>query len=138
MQEFGSATITRADDADTLQFDWGTLKMLSDPHSSGAERFSFGMVSIQPGDGHARHNHPDSDEVIFVVAGTGTQMLNDEDPAAIGPGDCIYIPKGMYHATQNTGWEAMKLIIVYAPAGPEDVLRGMDDCTIVPPGQTPA
>ena len=96
------------------------------------------MVSIQPGDGHARHNHPDSDEVIFVVAGTGTQMLNDEDPADIGPGDCIYIPKGVYHATQNTGWEAMKLIIVYAPAGPEDVFRGMDDCTIVPPGHTPA
>jgi oxalate decarboxylase/phosphoglucose isomerase-like protein (cupin superfamily) len=137
MQHFGSAVLTRADDVDTLQFDWGALKMLSDPHSTGAESFSFGTVNIAPGEGHERHNHPDADEVIFVRSGTGTQMLDDEEPVAIGPGDCIYVPKGVYHATQNTGWDTLRLVVVYTPAGPEDIFRAMDECTVIPAGEEP-
>jgi oxalate decarboxylase/phosphoglucose isomerase-like protein (cupin superfamily) len=138
MQQFGSAVLTRADDVDTLQFDWGALKMLSDPHSTGAESFSFGTVNIAPGTGHERHNHPDADEVIFVRSGTGMQMLDDEEPVAIGPGDCIFVPKGVYHATENTGWETLRLIVVYTPAGPEDLFRAMDECTVIPAGEPPA
>ncbi len=138
MQHFGPAAIARADDVDTLQFDWGTVQMLSDGRSTGAESFSFGLVHIAPGDGHARHNHPDADEVIFVRAGTGTQMLDDEAPTEIGPGDCIFVPKGVYHATENTGTEPMELIVVYTPAGPEALFREMDECTVIPAGETPA
>lgn len=138
MQQFGPAAITRTDDVDTLQFDWGTVQMLSDGRSTGAESFSFGLVRIQPGDGHARHNHPNADEVIFVRAGTGTQMLDDEEPAAISPGDCIFVPKGVYHATENTGTEPMELIVVYTPAGPEELFREMEECTVIPAGEAPA
>jgi oxalate decarboxylase/phosphoglucose isomerase-like protein (cupin superfamily) len=132
MKTFGDATITQADDVDTLQFDWGRIKMLSDHRSTGAERSSFGLVSLQPGEGHERHNHPDSNEIIFVLSGEGTQMLNDEDPVEIGAGDCIYIPEGVYHATQNTGWEPLRLIIAYTPPGPGEVFRGMEECTVLP------
>jgi oxalate decarboxylase/phosphoglucose isomerase-like protein (cupin superfamily) len=133
MQEFGPAVITEAADVDTLQFDWGTIQMLSDGHSTGAESSSFGLVHIEPGDGHERHNHPGSDEIIYVLVGTGEQMLNDEEAVAIGPGDCMYIPSGVYHGTENTGGEVMRLLVVYTPAGPEEQFRGMDACTIVPP-----
>ncbi|WP_022835819.1 cupin domain-containing protein [Salisaeta longa] len=132
MQHIGPAAITTADDVDTLQFDWGTLQMLSDPHSTGADSSSFGLVHVHPGSGHARHNHPEADEIIFVRSGTGTQMLDDKDPVAIGPGDAIYIPKGVYHATQNTGEESLELIIVYTPAGPEQIFRDMEESTIIP------
>lgn len=138
MQQFGPAALTRADDVDTLQFDWGTVQMLSDGRSTGAESFSFGLVRIAPGEGHTRHNHPDADEVIFVRSGTGTQMLDDEAPVEIESGDCLYVPKGVYHATENTGTAPMELIVVYTPAGPEALFRGMDECTVIPAGERPA
>lgn len=137
MEKFGSATITRGHDVETLSFDWGTIKMLSGPEATDAERMSFGIVVLEPGKGHERHNHPDSDEIIFVLSGEGEQMLNDEDPVPVEAGACMHIPKGVYHSTLNTGWEPLRLIIVYTPAGPEQALRDIPECTVYPAGEVP-
>jgi oxalate decarboxylase/phosphoglucose isomerase-like protein (cupin superfamily) len=49
----------------------------------------------------------------------------------------VYIPAGVEHGTVNTGWETLKLLAVYAPPGPEDVLADLPDCTVVPAGEIP-
>lgn len=33
---------------------------------------------FEPGQGNTRHNHPDSEQFIFVVSGCGTQMVEME------------------------------------------------------------
>ena len=123
MHKIGRCTITTTSDVDQLEFDWGIIHMLSEESVTGGSSFSFGSVKLQPGKGHVRHNHPTADEVIYVISGEGDQMLDDKDPVRIKPGDCIWIPKGVYHSTVNRGDEAMHLIVVYAPAGAEQVLR---------------
>ncbi|WP_136590884.1 cupin domain-containing protein [Salinigranum halophilum] len=124
------------DDVDTQQFDWGTLKWMATPEVCGSERFSAGVVQLEPGKGHELHTHPDSDEILYVVGGTGEQTV-DGDTRDVGAGEMVYIPAGVEHGTVNTGWETLTLLAVYAPPGPEDVLADLPDCTIVPAGEIP-
>ena len=132
MEKIGSCTIVYGQDVETLAFDWGNIKVLSEPRVTGGQTMTFGMVVVEPGKGHTRHNHPNADEVIFVISGEGEQMLDDEPPVMIRPGASVYIPRGVYHSTLNTGWEPLRLIVVYAPAGEEEVLRALPDVSIRP------
>jgi oxalate decarboxylase/phosphoglucose isomerase-like protein (cupin superfamily) len=123
MKTIGRCKITRKEDVDQLEFDWGKLNFLSDEPTTGAKSFSFGVVELAVGKGHTRHNHPGVDEIIYVVSGEGDQMLDDQEPVRVKAGDSIWIPKDIYHSTINRGSEAMQLIVVYSPAGPEQLLR---------------
>ena len=124
------------DEVETLEFDWGTLKWPCTPDETDSEMFSMGIVQLNPGKGHERHDHPDSEEVLYVVSGEGTQTVGDEE-FAITPDDTVYIPAGVEHSTENTGWEQLRLVAVYGPPGPEDVLRNAPDSTTLPPGELP-
>ncbi|MEZ4865200.1 MAG: cupin domain-containing protein [Caldilineaceae bacterium] len=135
MQKLGAGTITTTADVDTLAFDWGTIHMLSEPLVTGAQRHSFGVTEVLPGGGHGRHNHPGAEEIIYVLSGEGEQMVDDQPPVRIGPGACVFIPDGVYHSTFNAGDESMRLIIIYAPAGSERLLREIPGCTILPPAK---
>ena len=138
MNKVNDCFVMQANDVETILFDWGSAKFFSEPKVTGAQRMSFGMVVLSPGKGHERHNHPGCDEIIHVLSGEGEQMLDDQPPVKVGPGDCIYIPQDIFHSTLNTGWEPMRLMIVYTPAGPEDVLRSLPGVRILPPGEVPA
>jgi oxalate decarboxylase/phosphoglucose isomerase-like protein (cupin superfamily) len=131
MNKPGSGVITTTQDVDRLEFDWGKIHFLSEPAVTGAERFSFGIVELAEGKGHARHNHPGSEEIIYVVSGEGEQMVDDQPPIRVGPGASIYIPADVYHSTVNTGSETLKLIVVYSPTGPERLLREIPGCRVV-------
>jgi oxalate decarboxylase/phosphoglucose isomerase-like protein (cupin superfamily) len=137
MLKLGTGTITYGDDVDSLAFEWGTVKVLSEPQVTNAELSSFAMAVLEPGKGHDRHNHPGSEEIIFLMSGVGQQMVDDQPPVTIRPGASIYIPAGVYHSTLNTGWEPMRLLVVYSPAGPERLLRDIPGCQVIPPGEIP-
>ena len=129
--KIGTGSIVYVQEVDTLRFDWGDLKFLSEPQVTGAERFSFGMVVLAPGKGHDRHNHPGCEEIIYVVSGEGQQMIDDQPAVQVRPGASIYIPADVYHSTLNTGWEPLRLIVVYSPAGPERLLREIPGCKVI-------
>ena len=44
MQQSGAGWVVYGDDVESLAFDWGTVKIFSEPAVTQAERFSFGMV----------------------------------------------------------------------------------------------
>ena len=84
---------------------------------------------LLPGKGHERHNHPESEEILYVLAGEGEQMLDDggENTFPIAAGDTIYVPTGMFHSTVNTGWQPLRLLALYNPGGAEKALRELPD-----------
>jgi oxalate decarboxylase/phosphoglucose isomerase-like protein (cupin superfamily) len=126
-----SSHILHPDDVRAFGFDWGQLALTVGPEVNGARNFSGGVVSLPAGEGHARHNHPDAEEIIFIVSGAGEQMIEDESGEPIRrpvrPGCTIYVPQGRFHATLNNGTEPMQLFVVYSPAGPETALRDLPD-----------
>ena len=130
----------RPDEVETQVFDWGPIKWLSEPRVTDADRFTAGVVLLAPGKGHTRHNHPGVEEILYVVSGQGIQMVEDEQGKPmrqeVRAGDMVHIPADVYHETINTGWEAMKLIAIYSPGGPEALLRGMAS-QVLEPGKLP-
>ena len=49
MQKIGQGYVVYGEDVEALQFDWGTLKMHNEPAVTGSQRFSSGVVIVNPG-----------------------------------------------------------------------------------------
>ena len=129
-------TFVEEADVETQVFDWGSLSWLSEPRVTAAERFSAGVVSLEPGKGHDRHNHPGVEEILYVLSGTGEQTVEvggETVRREVGAGVLIHIPPDVYHSTVSTGGEPMRLLAIYAPPGPEGELRRMKGVRIEPP-----
>jgi oxalate decarboxylase/phosphoglucose isomerase-like protein (cupin superfamily) len=122
----------------TMTFEWGAIKPLVAAANTPGAELSLMHVVLLPGQGHERHNHPSSDEILYLLAGSGEQMVDDGEPFAVGAGQAVFIPKGAFHSTVNTGWEPLTILAVYAPAGAEEVLKTLPDYAEVAAGETPA
>ncbi len=121
---------------ETQVFDWGRIQFMSEPRVTGTERMTAGIVTLEVGKGHARHNHPNEEEILLVLEGEGTQTIDvdgGEEQRQVSPGTMIHVPPGVYHSTLNTGNRPMKILVVYSPTGPEAFLRSLPGCRIEPP-----
>jgi oxalate decarboxylase/phosphoglucose isomerase-like protein (cupin superfamily) len=133
--------VIKPSDVETLASGWVTAKILCDERSTGSPGMSAVTIFFEPGKGHARHNHPDADQIIYVIAGEGEMMIEFEQgqprKEKIAGGDLVYIPKGAYHSTFNTGWEPIRILTVYAPAGPKAYMRDSPEFHAVSPAKAP-
>ena len=111
-------------DVQAFGFDWGKLSLTCAPEVNGARTFSAGVVDLPSGQGHARHNHPGSEEIIFVISGEGEQMVETPEGVPevqkVGPGCTVFIPESRFHSTLNSGTE-----------GGGGVTRVGDDCLLM-------
>jgi oxalate decarboxylase/phosphoglucose isomerase-like protein (cupin superfamily) len=121
----------------TQTFDWGAIKWFVTPTTTTGAGLTFGEVVLVPGKGHSRHNHPDAEEVLYVLSGEGQQVIDDGQPFPVRAGDTLYIPLGVYHSTLNTGWTPLRLLAIYNPGGPERALADLPDYRQLPAGVPP-
>jgi len=124
----------------TETFDWGVIKWTVTPEATPDATLTFGEVILLPGKGHERHNHPEAEEILYVLSGVGQQTLdthNGGEPFTVRAGDTIHIPKGVFHSTLNTGWAPLRLLALYSPGGAEKALRDLPDHREVAPGEPP-
>ena len=96
------------------KLDWGKLRWMSHPPSTGAGQLTVIEVSVEPGQGHDFHKHPDQEEVIYCVAGKVEQWLGEER-REMGPGDSVFIRADVVHATFNIGDEDAVLLAILGP-----------------------
>jgi quercetin dioxygenase-like cupin family protein len=94
--------------------DWGRLRWLSNPPTTGAKDLTVIDVSLAPGKGHNFHKHPDQEEVLYVVAGRVEQWV-DRDKRILGPGDSAFIPPDMVHASFNVGDTDARIVAILGP-----------------------
>jgi len=123
------------DDVETQNFPWGKLAWLSEPRVTGTDNMTAGVVTLEPGKGHDRHNHAGCEELLYVLEGMGDQTIEDGGEIIkrrVKPGDLIHIPPGGYHSTINAGATPMVLFAVYQYPGPEAFLRSLPECVIEP------
>lgn len=76
-----------------------------------ADGCSVRVVRVAPGR-RTPHRHPDSIEVICVVAGTGEHWQGDT-ATPVGPGDVALVPRGVPHATVATGDRELELVCFF-------------------------
>src|SRR5215468_10609356 len=131
--------LVRLDEAPTGALDWGQIKFLSEPQLTNAQNFSVVHVTLAPGQGHVRHNHPGSEEILYVLMGEGEQMVETDleenggkpEYFMVKAGDLVHIPPSVFHQTINKGSGPMQLLAVYSPLGPEAVLRTLPDFRVL-------
>ncbi len=107
-------------DADIVrdQFDWGQSGWVSRPELTGSRALCVMDVRIDPGGGHPFHKHPDQEEVIWVREGRVEQWLEDEKQE-LGPGEAVYIEKGVVHASFTIGDEPAAISVILSPTAGE-------------------
>ena len=121
----------------TMSFDWGVIKPLVATDNTEAPDVSLMHVVLLPGQGHERHNHPDADEILYILSGEGEQMVDDSQTFPVRAGQAVWIPKEAFHSTMNSGWEPLILLAIYAPAGAEQVLKTLPDYRELAAGEAP-
>jgi quercetin dioxygenase-like cupin family protein len=94
--------------------DWGRLRWLSNPPSTGAKALTVIDVSLAPGKGHDFHRHPDQEEVLYIVAGQVEQWV-DREKRTLGPGDSAFVPADMVHASFNVGRTDARIVAILGP-----------------------
>lgn len=82
--------------------------------SIGSERVTQFVGSIPPG--RAPDHFHQYEEVLFILRGEG-RMWAGTTSTLIGPGSCIYLPRGQVHCVENTGKDELRLLGVFYPSG---------------------
>ncbi len=79
---------------------------------TGLSGLGFHIIEVEPGYETTEHHcHYHEDECVFVLAGSATAFIGDEEHA-IGPGDFIgYRKGGLAHSIKNTGNETLRCIV---------------------------
>lgn len=111
--------------------DWGNLRWMSHPPSTGAGQLTVIEVHIAPGQGHDFHKHPDQEEVIYCISGKVEQWL-DLEKRILGPGDSVFIDADVVHASFNVGEEDAQLLAILGPCVGEQGYELVDVADQVP------
>ena len=111
----GPGRFITAADAEREQLPWGKLAWLSRPGTTGARDLVVIEVDLLPGQGHNFHQHPDQEEVLYLISGTVEQWL-EREPSILKPGDSIFIDKDIVHASFNTSKEPARFLAILGPA----------------------
>ena len=72
------------------------------------------IMTIPPGGEIGEETHPDTDQILTFVSGTGEAVLAGES-AQIAQGDLVVVPAGTKHNFRNTGVNPLVLYTVYGP-----------------------
>ncbi len=98
----------------------GRTKVLIDAES-GTRNSSLVEITFPVGgktDPHTR----DVEEIVYIVKGR-TAITIAQKRYDLGPGDAIYIAPGTEHYHENIGDTELVQIVVFAPQGPEAILK---------------
>jgi mannose-6-phosphate isomerase-like protein (cupin superfamily) len=72
------------------------------------------VMTIPPGGELGDEVHPDTDQVLVFLDGTGEAIL-EAVTSPVGPNDLVFVHAGMRHNFVNTGDGPLRLVTVYAP-----------------------
>jgi len=75
----------------------------------------FVRAQLLPGEAHKFHHHPRMEEILYVLSGKAEQWV-EREKRVLGPGDSVYLPVGIVHATYNAGSEVLEFLAILSPA----------------------
>jgi mannose-6-phosphate isomerase-like protein (cupin superfamily) len=91
------------------------IRPLIDRTTSPVRGCSLAEESLPPGSAVIAHHHLHTEEIYYILSGRGVMSVGDERQE-VGAGDAVYIPAGARHTLENTGDEAMRIVLVCGPA----------------------
>lgn len=92
---------------------WGTLHWLGNERLLPGAEQTFGRCVLLPGRGNPLHYHPNCEEMLYVLSGTGRHLLEDRW-VEVTAGSLVRIPAGMKHRLRNEGGEPLDCILAFS------------------------
>ena len=72
------------------------------------------IMTIPPGGEIGAETHPDTDQILTFVSGTGEATVSGQT-RKVAQGDLVVVPAGRHHNFVNTGANPLILYTVYGP-----------------------
>jgi quercetin dioxygenase-like cupin family protein len=108
--------VTHEDDVEELALPGRHLRWVVNEQSLNAAKCSMCVIRVAPGETvRPAHSHPNGEEVIYIVRGSGRVMIEGQ-VEAVREGSIVLFPQGAVHMLQNTGAEEMKAVCFFAPS----------------------
>lgn len=105
----GPVTTVALGDVEPIELPQGSWsRMLVTSSTADGNASSLGYSVFTPGTELTPVKH-DTEEVAYVVSGSGELRLDDE-AVAFTQGDALHIPAGVWHAVANTGDEDVVMV----------------------------
>ncbi len=101
-------------------FEWGTLRWLCNARLSADSEQTLGLCHILPGARNPVHYHPNCEEILYLLSGTGRHSY-DDSTIELRAGDTLRIPRGVRHNLENTGDEVLTCLIAFSSGHRETV-----------------
>jgi len=103
------------DDVEALGLPGRQLRWIVAADALQAEHCSACVIRIAPGDKvRPAHSHPNGEEVIYIVTGSGRVMVEGEI-SPVRAGTTVLFPRGAVHMLHNTGTVEMKVVCFFSP-----------------------
>ena len=106
--------LTSEKDALVVDLPGRTFKVILDDEIVGSKQMSFGVAVVPENSGLPWHSHEGSDEIIYVLQGTGAAESRNETQS-IEPGTVLLMEAGSEHRILNQGKGEMKLLCSFSP-----------------------
>jgi mannose-6-phosphate isomerase-like protein (cupin superfamily) len=106
MDAVARVALASVDPIELPQGSWSRM-LVTDKQVAGNQA-SLGYSVFTPGTALTPVRH-ETEEVAFVVAGSGELRL-DDGVVEFGPNDALFIPAGIWHAVVNTGAEDVVMV----------------------------
>jgi mannose-6-phosphate isomerase-like protein (cupin superfamily) len=111
--------VNRADTKPFTTKDGSEIRELLAYRNSSIRNQSLAEAMIAVGTATQEHYHPKSEEIYYILSGTGRMKLDDE-LREVGPLDAISIPPGARHKIWNTGTVPLVLLCCCSPGYEND------------------
>ena len=94
--------------------DGSEIRELLAHRNSCIQQQSLAEARVPPGAITEAHYHPQTEEIYYILEGSGVMTINDEQ-RPVGPGDAIAIPPGATHQIENPHSQPLRFLCCCAP-----------------------
>lgn len=111
-----SVKVIKKSEAEVKTILGGSITIYCTPETVDSKKLVFVLGSFAPGEGLDPHIHPESEEIYYIIEGTGTVYTGKEKKEiSIEPGMALYIPDGIEHSVRNTGSDRLVIGFSLSP-----------------------
>jgi len=111
-----SVALKHESEVEELDLPGRHLRWIVNNELLGAKHCSSCVIRVEPGQTvRPAHSHPNGEEVIYIIQGSGRVMVEGE-VSAVQAGTAVLFPQGKVHMLQNNGTEEMKVVCFFSPA----------------------
>ncbi|HBC86517.1 MAG TPA: cupin domain-containing protein [Lentisphaeria bacterium] len=95
--------ILKSKDSEKIEAAWGNLTWYASRKLGNTEEMTVGKCVIKPGCENPLHSHPNCSEILTVIEGKISHVIEDGKEVEMEAGDTISVPPNIPHKARNIG-----------------------------------